>query len=78
MGIIPLTEGNELADMLAKEAGTMQKVNYTKTPISHIKQELGIKTIPEWNKLWITSRNGSQTRAFFKTIEEKEEKKNQL
>ncbi|XP_063382997.1 uncharacterized protein LOC134669402 [Cydia fagiglandana] len=60
-------EGNERADVLAKEAavGSKRKPNYDRCPVSFVKRAIRTATIEEWNRRYVDSDTASGTKLFF-------------
>jgi ribonuclease HI len=65
------TEGNELADRLAKKASISSniKVCYNKIPKSTIARELNGLRIKQWQNEWNTTTKGAITKYFYPNLE---------
>ena len=58
------TNGNELADKLAKEASgkTYLPISYNRIPKSVIKKDLENTSVETWQREWDTTTKGSTTK----------------
>ena len=67
------TNGNELADKLAKEASgkTYLPISYNRIPKSVIKKDLENTSVETWQREWDTTTKGSTTKEYFPNVEER-------
>jgi len=66
------TEGNELADHLAKEAAEDEGVQhfvYDRTPLTTVATDLKKEGLAKWQKQWQSTDKGQICRSFFPTVE---------
>ncbi len=63
------SQGNELADKLAKEGAIAHRsIDYELIPMSYIKRTIYNKNIEIWNTRWQSSQTGSTTQKYFPTV----------
>jgi hypothetical protein len=67
------TQGNELADRLAKEAATNVDIAicYNKIPKSVVQRELEITSVEKWQSVWNCTTEGNTTKEYFPTVAER-------
>ncbi|XP_063629985.1 uncharacterized protein LOC134801375 [Cydia splendana] len=60
-------EGNERADVLAKEAALKLKTkpNYDRCPVSYAKRQIRLESLEEWNQRYHQGETASTTKIFF-------------
>jgi hypothetical protein len=62
-------DGNELVDVLAKQAAISHKsFDYDLIPISYLKKVINDNALQIWNERWISSEVGGTTRKYFPTV----------
>ncbi|XP_045536678.1 uncharacterized protein LOC123721595 [Papilio machaon] len=63
-------EGNERADVLAKQAavGMKTKPNYDKCPVSYVKWQLRLESLEVWNGRYRDGETASTTKVFFPDV----------
>ena len=68
-----LTQGNEMADTLAKEAAADLDiaVSYNKIPKSVVKRELESTSVDKWQRDWNQTTKGSTTKDYFPKVTER-------
>jgi hypothetical protein len=66
-------KGNELADILAKEAATNVDIIecYKKVPVSVVLSELGVISVEKWQREWDQMTNGAITGEYFPVVTER-------
>jgi ribonuclease HI len=66
-------EGNERADTLAKEAANkdLSESIYNSFSLSYAKRHFKTVTVNEWQNIWRTTSNASQTKSFFPSISDR-------
>jgi len=66
-------EGNELADLLTKEASNNSNIKecYNRIPKSTISRELKELCIKQWQNEWNTTTKGATTKSFYPNIEQR-------
>jgi hypothetical protein len=67
------TQGNELADRLAKETATKADIAicYNKIPKSVVQRELEIRSVEKWHSVWNRTTKGNTTKEYFPTVAER-------
>jgi hypothetical protein len=68
------TEGNELADKLAKEGAENDgelNIVYNRIPIAMIAAELKKEGLTKWQRQWESTDKGALSRSFFLTVEQR-------
>jgi hypothetical protein len=63
--------GNELADMLAKEAARNNDISFDRIPKSTIVQEVRDQSIAKWPTQWDHTTKWSTTKQFFPIIKDR-------